>query len=75
MKRKMDRKARKIMGDRRGEFGISAILGIAIALTVTAFVVFPGIRDLSQDVMTGLDNWWSNTIADEIFTTDVAATS
>lgn len=63
----MMKRGKKLIRNRRGEFGISAILGIAMALTITAFVVFPGIRGLSQSVMDELDDWWTGTVAQEIF--------
>ncbi len=51
----------------RGEFGISAILGIAITLTVAAFVVLPGVKTFAGTVVTGLDTWWTNTVSGALF--------
>jgi hypothetical protein len=51
----------------RGEFGISAILGIAIALTVAAFVVLPGVKSFAGTVVSGLDSWWTGTVSGALF--------
>jgi len=63
-------KIKKVLSNERGEFGISALLSIAIALMITVFVFIPGIRGISQKAVNGLDGWWDDTLKNEIFVTE-----
>lgn len=50
---------RKVM-NQKGEFGIGAVMSIAVALIVAAFVLVPGMQTFAQSVLTSMNNWWSN---------------
>lgn len=49
-------------------FGLNEFLGIAAAVIIAALVVIPGLKTFSENVLTGLNNWWS-TISSKIFLT------
>ncbi len=66
----LKKKFKKFLSNERGEFGISALLSIAIALIVAVFILFPGIKGISQKAVTELDDWWETTIKNEIFVTN-----
>lgn len=51
----------------RGEFGMSAIIGVAIGLIVAAFILIPGIQAFATQIMTDMQNWWSNAISSQLF--------
>ena len=51
--------------DKRG-FGISEIIGIAVVLLIAAIVVIPGLRSISETIMTQLTAW-VNTMLTKIF--------
>lgn len=57
----------KIFTCEKGEFGMSAIIGIAIGLIIAAFVLIPGIQTFAQSIMTQMQSWWTNTISSQIF--------
>ncbi len=60
----------KLLKSRRGDFGMSSLLGVAIAIIIAVFVVIPGIRGLSEKVIDGMNEWWDDTIEDRIFLGD-----
>ena len=60
-------KAMKIIKSTKGEYGIGALLSIAIALIVTVFVLVPGVRNFAELIIEGLNSWWTTVIAPEIF--------
>ncbi len=62
-------RVKSLIANQRGAVGKDEILGIAAALVVAAFVVIPQLRTFAGTVMTGLTNWWTNTIATKIFPT------
>ncbi|MCK5763492.1 MAG: hypothetical protein KAH05_05180 [Clostridiales bacterium] len=66
----LKKKFKKFLSNEKGEFGISALLSIAIALMITVFVLVPGIRGITQKAVDGLDDWWDTTIENEIFATE-----
>jgi hypothetical protein len=57
----------KLFTCEKGEFGMSAIIGIAIGLIIAAFVLIPGIQTFAQSIMTQMQSWWTNTISSQIF--------
>jgi hypothetical protein len=59
-------RGRSLLGRRDG-FGMNELLGIAAALILAAFIIIPGLKLFAGSVMTGLSNWWSNTILSKIF--------
>lgn len=61
----------KKINNQRGEFGVSALLSIAIALMITVFVLIPGITGITQKAVDGLDDWWDTTLKDNIFVTTI----
>jgi len=58
----------RLLSDERG-FGMNELLGIAAALIIAGFVIIPSLRTFATSIMTGLTNWWNNTIASKIFPT------
>ncbi|MGE5613933.1 MAG: hypothetical protein ACM3XR_05955 [Bacillota bacterium] len=48
-------------------FGMNELLGIAAALTIAAFVVIPGLKELAENLIGKLTNWWE-IITNQIFT-------
>jgi len=66
-KRKQPLIISKILTCEKGEFGMSAIIGIAIGLIIAAFVLIPGIQTFAQSIMTQMQSWWTNTISSQIF--------
>jgi hypothetical protein len=57
---------KRMLSSNKGEFGIGAIMGVAITLTIAAFVVMPGLITFTESVLGGLNTWWG-TVADGIF--------
>jgi len=57
----------KLMKCERGEFGMSAIIGIAIGLIIAAFILIPGLQTFATTIMTDMELWWSNSISSQIF--------
>jgi hypothetical protein len=53
---------------RSGGFGMNELLGIAAALIIAAFVVIPGLKELAENLIDKLTDWWE-IITDQIFTT------
>ena len=51
----------------RGEFGMSAIIGIAIGLIIAAFILIPGLQTFATKIMTDMELWWTNSISSQIF--------
>lgn len=66
-KRKLPLILSKVVTCEKGEFGMSAIIGIAIGLIIAAFVLIPGIQTFAQSIMTQMQSWWTNTISSQIF--------
>lgn len=48
------------LNNKRGEFGMSALLGVVSTMIVTAFIVLPGMRGFADNVIVGLDTWWES---------------
>ena len=48
-------------------FGINELLGIIAAIVIAAFIVIPGMRSFAQRLISGLNDWWNNTIVNQIF--------
>jgi hypothetical protein len=66
----MEKKRFKIkewLKSERGEFGMSAIIGVAIGLIVAAFILIPGIQAFATQIMTDMQNWWANAISSQLF--------
>ncbi len=61
-------KLREVWNNYKGEFGIGAVLSIAIALIVSAFILIPGVQTFARSVVASLQGWWS-TFSTKIFTT------
>ena len=53
----------------RGEFGVGTVLALAFTLIVAAFVVLPGLKLLSAQIMNDLTLWWTNTVSPKVFPT------
>lgn len=53
--------------DEHGELGLNAIIGIAIGLIVTAFILIPGIQAFASKIMTDMQTWWDGSISTKVF--------
>lgn len=51
----------------RGELGLNAIIGIAIGLIVTAFILIPGIQTFATKILTDMQTWWDGSISTKVF--------
>lgn len=56
-----------VLWKRNDGFGLNELLGTAAALILAAFIIIPGLRNFTADVMESLGKWWNDTIADVIF--------
>jgi len=61
------KKLKKLLKSQRGDFGMSSIFGVAIAIIIAVFVLFPGIKALSNKVIEGMNDWWDDTVVEHIF--------
>lgn len=57
----------RFMTEEKGEFGLSAIISIAVGLIITSFIVIPSIKVFANSVMTDMQNWWNNSISSTLF--------
>jgi hypothetical protein len=55
------------MADERGEFGMGAIISIAVGLIVTSFIILPSIKDFASSIMTDMQSWWSDSVSAKVF--------
>lgn len=55
------------VAEERGDFGMNAVIGIAIGLIVAAFVLIPGIENFADTIIRDMQNWWSNGITSALF--------
>lgn len=62
-------KMRKVINN-KGEFGIGAVLSIATALIISAFVLIPNMTDLAREIMERMTSWWDG-MGGKIFITSV----
>lgn len=53
--------------EERGDFGMNAVIGIAIGLIVAAFILIPGIENFADTIISDMQNWWSNGITSTLF--------
>lgn len=60
-------KAREILYNQRGEFGISSLIGVAIGLIIAAFVLIPGIRNFATHIMKDMEQWWTDSVSNQVF--------
>ncbi len=58
---------RTLLQCERGEFGMSAIIGIAIGLIIAAFILIPGLQTFANTIMSDMELWWANSISSQIF--------
>jgi hypothetical protein len=56
----------RIWADTRG-FGMNEVLGIAAALIIAGFVIIPGFRTFTSNILADMTKWWNKTISDQIF--------
>lgn len=57
-------------GSQRGEFGLGAIVSIAIGLIITSFIILPNLETFASGMMTDMQNWWTNTVSQTLFPVD-----
>lgn len=69
--RKIKQKKQRIIAHlhMKGGFGMNELLGIAAALIIAAFIIIPGLRSFTGNIMSKLNDWWNNTIVSSIFPT------
>jgi len=53
----------------KGEFGMGAIISMAIGIIVASFVMVPSMQNFAEAIMTSMNNWWTNTISAKVFPT------
>ncbi len=58
---------KRLMTEEKGEFGLSAIISIAVGLIITSFIVIPSIKVFATSVMTDMQSWWNNSISSTLF--------
>ncbi|HBN85563.1 MAG TPA: hypothetical protein DDZ89_17165 [Clostridiales bacterium] len=64
-------KIKCILCNKKG-FGVQEVLGIAAMFIIAGFIFIPGLKTLATGVITGLQNWFDNTIAANIFPTSAS---
>ncbi|TCT17031.1 hypothetical protein EDC18_101327 [Natranaerovirga pectinivora] len=63
----MEVRVKEFVKREEGEFGIGWVIGVAIVLIISAFVLVPGLRGFAEDIMEKVEGWYSNTIEAKIF--------
>ncbi len=53
----------------RGQFALDIAIGLAIVLVISAFVVLPSLKTLSNTFFTDMSKWWSGTMSSRLFST------
>jgi len=64
---KLGKMLRKWIIAKKEGFGMNELLGIAAALIIAAFIIIPSMRTFAQNLMSGLTNWWNDSIKSVIF--------
>jgi CTP-dependent riboflavin kinase len=64
---------KKIMNN-KGEFGMGAVLSIATALIISAFILIPNMTELASNIMEQMESWWGK-VDDKIFLTSYTKSS
>lgn len=59
----------KNINNEKGQFALDIALGMAVVLVISAFIIMPGLKDVSTDFMTSMSNWWKTTMSSQIFKT------
>lgn len=54
----------------RGEFGMGAIISMAIGIIVASFVMVPSMQNFAETIMTSMNDWWTNSISAKVFPTN-----
>lgn len=49
------------LGNKRGEFALSTMLGVIATLVVASLVVIPGMKIMAKDMLGSLSTWWADT--------------
>lgn len=57
----------KKLRDVKGEFGVSVIINIAIALIITAFIFVPNLKTLATTMTSDITSWYNTTIKTVLF--------
>lgn len=53
----------------KGQFAVDIALGLAVVLIISAFIILPGLRDISSTMMVDIKAWWTSTIKTKVFST------
>lgn len=61
----------KILTSKRGEFGVSIVINIAIALIIASFIFLPGMKEFSKNLMQDINDWYTKTLKNSLFETNV----
>ncbi|BEP30427.1 hypothetical protein [Helicovermis profundi] len=64
-------KIKELLLSSRGEFGVSIIINIAIALIIAAFILLPNMKSFSKKLMTDITDWYTNTLKNSLFDTSI----
>lgn len=70
MKNKISRIIKKqfsILAKSNRGIGIAELIGVAALFIIAAFILIPGLRTFTQNVITALNTWWTNTVSSKIF--------
>lgn len=67
MNKKLLNKINEKVKSRKGEFGVSVVINTAIALIITAFILFPSIKGLATKMTDDMGSWYSNNIRSVLF--------
>lgn len=55
--------------ERKGQFALDIALGMAIVLVISAFIIMPGLKGFSNNFISSMNTWWTNTISTRVFST------
>ncbi len=57
------------VGNEKGQFALDIALGMAVVLVISAFIIMPGLKSISNSFMTSMSSWWTDTMSGQIFKT------
>lgn len=57
------------ISNEKGQFALDIALGMAVVLVISAFIIMPGLKSVSNDFMTSMSTWWKTTMSSQIFKT------
>ena len=60
-----------ILLKKKDGFGMNEILGIAAGLILAAFIIIPGLKDVSKKIIDDVKLWWDSTVSKGLFPTSL----